>query len=284
MRRFSISEFSTHRWSLDTEVEEYSKRNIHGIGIWRSKFTDFDSDVSTDLLYFNSMRVSSLSWAGGFTGSCGTSHEDAIFDAKSAIRTAARIGAECLIVHPGSRDGHTRRHAYRLLKSALDRLIPVAADYGVRLALEIMQTQTASAWTIFDSFEETVELACTYSKQHVGLVLDLFHVGGEMTLLHAVKDLVPRLALVQLADRVQVEESAYHRYLMGCGEIPVQTWFDELENAGYEGFYELELHGPGMEAIPYRQRLDQAITAWHHLRNRTYSKLDKPVENLKSEI
>ena len=78
MVRFSISEFSTYRWSLEQEVKELSRRGIQNIGVWRAKYSDYDPDYAADLLYLNDLRVSSLSWAGGFTGSCGMSHEQAI--------------------------------------------------------------------------------------------------------------------------------------------------------------------------------------------------------------
>jgi sugar phosphate isomerase/epimerase len=263
MSRLAISEFSTYRWSLEQEIQELSRRGIRDIGIWRTKLSDIEIDTASDLLYAADMRVSSLSWAGGFTGSCGLSHEHAIDDGISAIRTAARIGAHCLIVHPGSRCGHTGSHARRLFRSALDRLLPVAIDFGVCLGIELMCQQQAPAWTIFESLEQPIELVRKYGTSSLGLVLDLYYAGGEATLLEQTKELCSRIALVQLADRTNGEAGL--RCQIGDGVVPVQAWYDTLQEGGYQGPYEVELHGPAFGQARYRKLLDESINRLHIL-------------------
>ncbi len=273
MTRLSISEFSTYRWSLEQEIAEYSRRGIQNIGIWRTKFSDFDGDSAVDMLYVNDLHVSSLSWAGGFTGSCGMSHEHAIEDAVLAIRTAAQIGAECLILHPGNRGGHTRRHARRLFDSAIQRLLPIANDFGVSLAMELLCRNESPDWTVFDSFQQAMAFADGYLPRELGLVLDLYHAGSDTTVFENIKQLMPRLALVQLADRTDHLNQPC-RCQPGDGNIPLQTWFNELENNGYTGFYEVEVHGPLMGQERYRKMLDHALTSFAHLqreRQRTAS-------------
>ena len=69
-----------------------------------------------------------------FTGSDGRSHTDAVQDAKEAIGRAAEMKAGCLIVYSGGRAGHTHNHARRLLRAALDQLLPLAVESNVTLA------------------------------------------------------------------------------------------------------------------------------------------------------
>lgn len=267
MVRLSISEFSTYRWSLEQEVRELSRRGIQNIGIWRAKYSDFDSDHAADLLYLNDLRVSSLSWAGGFTGSCGMSHEQAIEDGIAAIRTAAKIGAECLIVHPGSRGGHTHRHCRRLFSSAIERMLPVATDFGVTLAMEIMSRERANAWTVFDSHEEALAYASDYVPQELGIVLDLYHVGHHTKILDSIPGIAPRVALVQLSDRTE-HLSQVCRCRPGTGSLPVQKWFNALEDSGYRGLYEFEVFGPLFGALRYRQLLDDSTACFRQLMQR----------------
>jgi sugar phosphate isomerase/epimerase len=267
MVRFSISEFSTYRWSLEQEVSEFSRRGIQNIGVWRTKFSDFDPDYAADLLYLNDLRVSSLSWAGGFTGSCGMSHEQAIADGMQAIRTAARIGAECLILHPGSRGNHTRRHSRRLFSRAIERLLPVAADFGVTLAMEAMSRQQAESWTVFDSEDEALAFAREYLPQELGLVLDLFHVGTSSSVFEALPDFVPRLCLVQLSDRRKYG-SGICRSRPGTGSLPIQDWFNRLEDHGYRGLYEIEVYGPLYGLPRYRRLLDDSVECYRQLQSR----------------
>jgi len=39
------------------------------------------------------------------------------------------------------------------------------------------------------------------------------------------------------------------------GDVPILEWVSRLEKLGYEGSYELELFGPTLESIAYRDRL-----------------------------
>ncbi len=275
MPRLAISEFSTYRWSLEQEIQELSRRGIREIGIWRTKLSDMDVDAAADLLYAADMRVSSLSWAGGFTGSCGMTHEEAIEDAMVATRVASRIGAECLIVHPGNMRGHTRRHSMRLFRTAIDRLLPVAIDFGVSLGIETMRRDDAPGWTIFESFEHLVDFVCRYATSHVGLVLDLFHVGNQAHLLERADRILPHVNLVQMSDKVIADDTG-HRCQLGDGIVPLQRWYDALEDGGYQGPYEFELHGPRFGHTRYRKMLDDSIVQLGHLqqqraRNRSLS-------------
>lgn len=267
MVRLSISEFSTYRWSLEQEVTELSRRGIQNIGIWRAKYSDFDSDYAADLLYLNDLRVSSLSWAGGFTGSCGMSHEQAIEDGIAAIRTAAKIGAECLIVHPGCRGNHTHRHSRRLFSKAIERMLPAAADFGVTLAMEIMSRDDADPWTVFDSQEESLAFACDYLPQELGLVLDLFHVGDNSVIFESISDILARIALIQLSDRTDYLSTTC-RSRPGTGVLPIQHWFNSLEDNGYRGLYEIEVFGPLYGALRYRQLLDDSAECFRQLNSR----------------
>ncbi len=131
MARLAINELTTFRWSFEEDVEHYATAGIAAIGVWRQKLADFGEEKGAELLAESRLTVSSLQWAGGFTGSCGPSHKENLDDARQAIRLAAALKAGCLIIHSGARGIHTYNHARRLFREALDKLLPVAEDWGV---------------------------------------------------------------------------------------------------------------------------------------------------------
>ncbi len=79
---------NTLRWDLEQEVQAAAQRGIKGLGIWRPKLDDHGVDAAAELLFENGLSASSLSWAGGFTGSDGRSFDDAVEDALNAVRDA----------------------------------------------------------------------------------------------------------------------------------------------------------------------------------------------------
>ncbi|MDP7305943.1 MAG: sugar phosphate isomerase/epimerase, partial [Pirellulaceae bacterium] len=107
MALFSMNELTTYRWSFEDDVHRYADAGIRSIGVWRQKLSDFGEEKGIELLSEVGLRASNLMWAGGFTGSDGRSYNDALADARDAIRLTADLQADCLIVYSGSRGGHT---------------------------------------------------------------------------------------------------------------------------------------------------------------------------------
>lgn len=243
MERVSINEVSTFRWSFWEDIARYATLGFRGIGVWRHKISDYCDHTVGDAIQSAGLHVSSLQWVGGFTGCDGLSFAEAIDDAHSAIRTAAILRAGCLIVHPGSHNGHTRKHAHRLLRAAMDELVPVAQDYGVRLALEPMPLGSGRAFTFFDRFQTALEFVSQYPQPHLGIVLDLYHFGDDGRLQREVLEHLERLALVQIADRDHAGPTESHRCLPGTGSLPLAHWIHTLDRADYRGFYEFEIVG-----------------------------------------
>lgn len=264
MQRISISELSSLRWSFFQDVVRYAAHGFDSIGIWRQKIDELDILEVTDYLFEMQTSVSSVNWAGGFTGGDGKSYLEAIADAIDAIQLTRRLNAECLVVHPGCRNGHTLRHANRLFSDALKTLVPIANDYGVKLAIEPMPCPSASAWTFFESLESSLSLLSDFSAADVGLVLDLYHVGLNPEVFDGLGNIVNQIALVQLADREPAFSSIEKRRLLGTGSVPIEKWLLRLQDLGYSGNYEIELHGTGMENTDYAKMLDSTADFLQH--------------------
>jgi len=116
--RLSVLEVSTMRWSFEDDAIRYRDHGYQAIGVWRAKLSDFGESKGRDLLDELGMSVSSLHWAGGFTGYEGRSHTESLCDALDAVHVASELQADCLVILAGSRAGHTHSHVRRLLVSA----------------------------------------------------------------------------------------------------------------------------------------------------------------------
>ena len=257
MDRFSICEFSTCRWSFLEDVARYSAYGFKSLGLWRKKLQERGEAEALDLLHDHQVSVSSVQWAGNFTGSSGRSYTECLEDGYDAISLTARLGAECLIIHPGALNGHLTKHAMRLAKSGLKNLVQFATDYDVRLAIEPMLFEGSLRWSFLNQFEDYLTLMSDYSAEQVGMVLDLYHVGTSDDVFHKLDSLRDRIALVQLADRGERIAKIENRCPLGNGNLPIATWLQELNRIGYCGMYEIELHGFDMQKVDYFHLLDE---------------------------
>ncbi|MCE9527051.1 MAG: sugar phosphate isomerase/epimerase [Planctomycetales bacterium] len=187
---------------------------------------------------------------------------ESIEDACDALRLAALLNAGCLIVHSGSRAMHTQKHVRRLLLSALDKLLPLAEQLNVKIALEPMPPKAGADWTFLSSLEDAAELTARYNSPSLRLVFDTYYWGLEPELETRLPPLVPHLALVQLADSKLPPSREPNRCRLGDGKLPISDILRTLAQAGYRGDYEVELMGEEIEISDYGDLLAHSQTAF----------------------
>jgi sugar phosphate isomerase/epimerase len=258
MAVLSVNETTTFRWSFEEDVANYVAAGIPSIGVWRQKLSDCGEEKAVELLQESGLRASHLFWAGGFTGSDGRTFRASIEDAVEALRTAASLQAESLIVYSGARAGHTHNHARRLFRDALLELAPLAAELGVVLAVEPMHPGCAAEFTFLTSLEEVLSLLDATGSPQVKIAIDTYHLGMDPNLVQRIPQIVPRVALVQLGDAKASPKGEQNRCRLGEGIIPLQEIVDALTAAGYDGFYDVELLGEEIEAADYTALLRHA--------------------------
>jgi sugar phosphate isomerase/epimerase len=251
-----MNEMTTYRWSFEEDVLQYAQAGYDALAVWRQKLSDFGEEKGAELINSTGLRVSSLLWAGGFTGSDGRSFKDSVEDAHDAIRLAADLKAHCLIVHSGARAGHTHNHARRLLTNAVRELLPHAEEAGVCLALEPMHVQCAQDWTFLTSIEQTMSLLESVSHPRLKIAFDAYYFGWDDHMVEALPTLLPHLALVQLGDGRHAPVGEQDRCPLSEGSLPLERIVCSLIAAGYDGYFEIKLMGQEIETTDYLELLD----------------------------
>ena len=257
-----MNEVTTYRWSLEEDIENYRRAGYRSIGVWRHKLSDLDEESAVDLLAGSGLSVSSLACAGGFTGLGGVSFREGVDDATSALRLAAHLQAGCLVVHPGGRNNHTSRHAFRLLRAALDELLPTAEHYEVPLALEPMHIACAASWTFLTDFECVNELVADYNTPYLKLALDTYHFPWSECDHNILPEVVPHLGVVYLADRREPPSIDHDRCPLGRGHLPLADILAALLESGYAGPFDVRLMGTEIQPADYGALLKQSREAF----------------------
>lgn len=259
--RVSVSQTTTLRWTFEEDVFRYQAAGIRAIGVWRQKLTDYGEAKAAELLEETGMTAAHLFWAGGFTGSDGRSFRDAIRDAREAIETAVLLKAKVLTLYSGDQGGHIRSHLRRLMLDALKELAPIAEEHGVSLAIEPMRPDVASGWTYLTSLDETLDLIHRADSPAVKMIYDAFHFGCDPEDVHRIPELVNRVALVQVADSVDMPIIGRSRCLHGSGQLPLTEIVTTFQSSGYQGYYDIELWGPALEPVSYESVVDHIQTS-----------------------
>jgi len=273
--RLSVNALTTFRWSFEEDVDQYAQAGITTLGVWRHKLSDFGEDKGIELLADSGLSVSSLLWAGGFTGSEGRNFKESMEDAREALRLAAAMKAGCVIVYSGARAGHTHNHARRLFRNALSELAPIAEEVGVPLAIEPVHPGCAADCTFLTSLDDTLQLLELVNHSHVQLVYDVCHLCQEGFCLDKIAEIAPRIALVQLGDTRRPPQGECNRCRLGEGNLPLRKIIAKLQDSGYRGHYEIELVGEEFESADYRDLLSHSQNAVKQLADR--SPLESPL-------
>jgi sugar phosphate isomerase/epimerase len=265
MTMLSMNEITTFRWSFEEDVENYQQAGYRAIGVWRQKLNDGDEDRAIDLVTESGLAVSNLMWAGGFTGSDGRTLAESIDDAAEAIRLAAALQAGCLVVYPGGRNYHTYRHAGRVLRSALDQLLPLAEAADVPLAIEPMHAACAADWTFLTDVKSVVTFVEEYRSPCLKVAYDTYHFPFGARHRHVLERLVPHIAIVHLADRRLPPSIDQLRCPLGLGRLPLTEIVATLQESGYAGAFDVKLIGPEIEVNNYWGVLEQSQVAFAEL-------------------
>lgn len=239
--RLSINQTTTVRWSLPEALEEFRLAGARGIGVSLNRLRECGVAEARRRLRQSGLTATSLGWVGGFTGANGHSFDDAIADARSALRAAREINAGSLIVVPGALCGHIRSHARRLLIEALVDLADQATDADVRLAIQPMHPLFEDEWSFLTSLDGAMDVLTRFNHTHVGMAFGTYHLWQEPKLIERIPVIAPYVSVVQLSDWRRPPRCDNDRLLPGDGSIPLTDIVQAFESAGYRGAYEIEV-------------------------------------------
>lgn len=239
-RRIAISEITTAEWDFEEDVEGYAATDgVEGIGVWRDKLAAYDGDASDAAALIESagLDVCSLIFAGGFTDE--SEFDDQIADAEAAIEDAATLGAPVLMVLAGPRLGVGTDEGDRLVRDALERLAPVARDAGVELALEPLHPVDATRFSTVVTLDQALDLV--EGVDGAGVMYDTWNTWWDPKVLEGIDRAGDDVAAVHVADWRHPSDQPRDRAVPGDGEAPLSELLAAVEDAGYEGWYEVEL-------------------------------------------
>lgn len=256
MFRAAASQLTTSRWELSEELDRFAAHGFESVAMWRHKLSDAGAPAIRRMLARTGIRVSSLQWAGGFTGSDGRTFDESVADAEEAIDWAAALGAGALVLHSGCRGGHTRSHARRLLVQAIERLAPRACRAGVALALKPLHRAAAANCSFLSRLVDALELVehlidRSQTNACVGLAIDLWHFGDDPDLGPLLPLLIDRTVVVQVADRIGPPTADQERLPAGRGTLPLDEAVAAMIEFGYRGDVEFDPVGEAVESDGY---------------------------------
>ncbi|MFC4401836.1 sugar phosphate isomerase/epimerase family protein [Gracilibacillus xinjiangensis] len=242
MSRLSLNQITIDQWSLKEAVDGCLRNEVPWISVWRHKIEEIGLKQSKKLIRDSGLRVSSICRGGMFPASTAKERTDRIDDNKHAIEEAAELGTDTLVLVCGPSADRDIDTAREQVAEGIDKLVPFAKDYGVKLAIEPLHPMFAADRSVINTMDQATTIAEKYEPEEVGVIVDVYHVWWDPNLSHEIERAKGRILGFHVSDwKVPMPDMFAGRAMMGEGVIEINRMRKAVEEAGYHGPIEVEI-------------------------------------------
>lgn len=267
---FAVSEGTTYHSPFIEELTAYPAAGIDGIGLWEFKL-EGDRDVERAAALREAGLTPTFCFPltpGIFTGNGHFAHpkdsEARLQILKESVRRFGIYQPVAVCILAGAPQGGDVTESRRRVVAAFKEVLEVAKDAGVKLALEVISP--GSAGSLVQTIPEAVDLITDVGGEGtIGVLLDDWHIADEPV--ENIATYIDAIYGIQVCDKAADSKGRFDRALPGNGTLDVANVIRTAHDAGYRGWYELEIFS---DDGTFGEPLDDPMWRW-------------PIERLLSE-
>lgn len=232
------------QWTLAQCIEGCARHGFAGIAPWRDVLADMGVESAARQIRDAGLRVSGLCRGGMFPAPEAAGRAAALEDNRRAVDEAVAIGAECLVLvvgglPEGSKDLAGARDQVR---DGIAATLEYARQADMPLAIEPLHPMYAADRACVNTLGQANDL-CEALGPGLGVAVDVYHVWWDPDLAaEIVRSSAERLLAFHLCDwLVPTRDLLLDRGMMGDGVIDLALLRQQVEAAGFDGLYEVEI-------------------------------------------
>jgi sugar phosphate isomerase/epimerase len=262
---FGISEFTTHPWPFERDVERYAAHGVDFIEICEHKLSgDYAAPLAT--IPKAGLRVSSVQTTvhSLFPDSLQSQPADPNARLERILQSMERIAphvpaATPFVVVTGAAPGGDVARVLGFAETALGQLAEAASGHGMRIAYEALNPVLFNTDTALWNLWEALDLVRSIGHPALGLCVDTWNDFPTPDAAGAIAECGDRIFLVQISDYRRPHAHA-DRVSLGDGRIDNAALVRAARSAGYTGPFVLEIFSAeSLEDSIWRSNLDDAI-------------------------
>lgn len=241
---FAVSSGTTYHAPFVDELAAYPAAGIRGIGLWEFKLEgDRDAERSAALREAGLTPTFCFPLTPGiFTGNGHFAHpkdpDARLTILKESIKRFGIYRPVAVCILAGAPQGGDVAESRGQVVRAFKEVLEVARDAGVRLALEVISP--GSAGSLVQSIPQAADLITDVGgEDSIGVLLDNWHIADEP--LEDIRTYIDAICGIQVCDKAVDSLGRFDRALPGHGMLPVREMIRTAHDAGYRGWYELEI-------------------------------------------
>lgn len=251
IRRLSLNQMTTQRWTLREAVEGCARAGIPSIGVWRDKLDQAGTAEGARLVRDAGLRVSSLCRGGMFPAATEAERRRRIDDNRRAVEEAAALEADVLVLVCGPAPDRDLHAARRMVEDGIAEIAPYAREHGVALGIEPLHPMFAADRSVIVTLGEALNLADRIGAPNVGVVVDVYHVWWDPDLHRQLERAAGRVLGFHVNDwLVPTPDLLLGRGMMGDGVIDLRRIRGAVDDGGYSGPIEVEIFNQTLWDMP----------------------------------
>ena len=242
------------QWSLDRIIDECAKRGIRAISPWRDQVAAVGLDKIARQLRNTGIGLSGYCRGGFYPAVDAAGRQAALVDNRQAIDEAKTLNAPCVVLVVGALPGALSGKATytdigRARNEVFDGIaasLEYARTVGMPLAIEPLHPMQAAERACINTLEHALDVCDALDPQRsgaLGVALDIYHVWWDPKLQQQIERAgKQRLLAYHVCDWLTPTRDLLNdRGMMGDGVVELKKIRGWVEQAGYEGFAEVEI-------------------------------------------
>ena len=242
LKKLCVHTFTTKPWTLQEACAGYAKAGVPAISVWREHVAPVGAEEAGKILKGSGLDVVSLVRGGFFPATSGADREEARNENRRAIDEAAAIGAPLLVLVCGAVKGMPLPVARQQILDGINAVLPHAEQAGVKLAIEPLHPMYADTRSAVNTMEQAINMVTVLDNPFLGIAVDVYHVWWDPYLKAEIKRAGKSIFAFHVCDwRVPTNDLLLDRGLMGEGCIDIREIRGWVEEAGFNGYNEVEI-------------------------------------------
>jgi len=267
--RLCVHTITTKQLSLEQCLEEFPKRDVSGITVWRQALEGRELAGVGRRVREAGLEVVSLCRGGFFPASDAAARQRAVDDNLLAIEQAHAIGAPLIVLVCGAVPGQSLVESRKQIADGIAAVLPAAAQAGVRLAIEPLHPMYADDRSAVNTMGQAHAICDSLgSPESLGIAVDAYHVwwDPELEAQLALAGRTGRLLAFHICDWLTPTGDLLNdRGLMGEGCISLREMSAWVDAAGFTGHREVEIFSHRWWATEPGHFLDEIAASYRRL-------------------
>lgn len=265
LSKLCVHTITTRPWTIEECVKNYTEAGIHGVTIWRNVLDNKDLRDVKKLIDDCQIKVVSLCRGGFFPSADSSRRQQAIDDNLYAIDQAHAVGAPLIVLVCGSDCNQSLEKSRDQIKEGIMKILPSAQNAHIKLAIEPLHPMYAGDRSAVNTLKQANDMAAEINSAMVGVAVDVYHLWWDPSLKEEIRLCAAynKLFAFHICDwNVPTLDFLNDRGLMGDGCINVREIRSWVEEAGFDGFNEVEVFSEKYWASNQKEYLEKIKAAY----------------------